>query len=99
MNCTHEVPMHRFLMTLVVLVGMFISLPAYAETPDSGDVDATITSVDQKALTITLSDGKVYSVPEEFDFEGLSKGVKVSVFYTLVDGKRMVNDLQVEGEE
>ena len=91
--------MHRFLMTLVVLIGMFANLPAYAEAPDSGDTDATITSVDQKALTITLSDGKVYSVPEEFDFEGLSKGVKVSVFYTVVGGKRMVNDLQVEGEE
>lgn len=91
--------MHRFLMTLVVLAGMFASLPSYAETSESGDVDATITKVDEKALTISLSDGKVYSVPAEFDFEGLASGVKVSVFYTIIDGKRVVNDLQVEGEE
>jgi len=91
--------MHRLLMTLVVLAGMFISLPTYAENSDSGDVDATITKIDEKALTLTLSDGEIYTVPAEFDFEGLSSGVKVSVFYTVVNGKRVVNDLQVEGEE
>jgi len=91
--------MHRFLMTVIILAGMFASLPGYAEDSDSGDVDATITKVDEKDLTLTLSDGKVYSLPSEFDFQGLSKGVKVSVFYTVIDGKRVVNDLQVEGGE
>lgn len=91
--------MHRFLMTVVVLAGMFVSLPSYAENSDSGDVDATITTIDEKALTLTLSDGETYTVPAEFDFEGLSKGVKVSVFYTVVNGKRIVNDLQVDGAQ
>lgn len=91
--------MHRFLMTLVLLAGIFAGLPAYAENSDSGDVDATITKIDEKGLTLTLSDGNTYSVPAEFDFEGLSKGSKVSVFYTLVNGKRVVNDLQVEGSQ
>lgn len=91
--------LHRFLMTLVLLMGMFAGLPAYAENSDSGDVDATITKIDEKGLTLTLSDGNTYSVPAEFDFEGLAKGAKVAVFYTVVNGKRVVNDLQLEGAE
>ncbi|MBM7327854.1 DUF1344 domain-containing protein, partial [Agrobacterium sp. S2] len=51
--------------------------------------------IDANGLSITLNDGKTYRVPEEFNFEGLKAGVKVVVFYTEVDGKRVVDDLQV----
>ena len=61
----------------------------------SADVESTIKGVDSNALTISLADGKTYVVPEEFNFEGLESGVKVSVFYTVVDGKRLVDDLIV----
>jgi hypothetical protein len=61
----------------------------------SADVEATIDSVDVNALTLTLDDGEVYKVPEEFNFEGLEAGVKVVVFYTEVDGHRVVDDLEV----
>ena len=36
-----------------------------------------------------------YQAPEEFNFEGLEAGVKVLVFYTEVDGKRVINDLEI----
>jgi hypothetical protein len=42
-----------------------------------------------------LDDGKKYQAPEEFNFDGLKKGVKVVVFYTETDGKRVINDLQI----
>lgn len=61
----------------------------------SMDVEATIKAVDTKKLNLTLDDGKVYKVPEEFNFDGLAAGVKVVVFYTVVDGNRVVDDLQV----
>ncbi|SIP97819.1 Protein of unknown function [Rhizobium sp. RU35A] len=61
----------------------------------SMDVEATIKSVDKKKLSFTLDDGKTYKVPEEFNFDGLTSGVKVVVFYTIVDGSRVVDDLQI----
>lgn len=61
----------------------------------SADVESTISKVDENGLSITLSDGKNYKVPEEFNFEGLKAGVKVVVFYTEVDGKRVIDDLEV----
>ena len=61
----------------------------------SVDVESSIKSLDSSGLTITLADGKTYVVPEEFNFEGLEAGMKVSVFYTVVEGKRVVNDLVV----
>jgi hypothetical protein len=38
---------------------------------------------------------KTYQAPSEFNFEGLESGVKVLVFYTEVNGKRMINDLEL----
>lgn len=61
----------------------------------SADVEATIKSVDVSKLMLTLDDGKAYKVPEEFNFDGLSSGVKVLVFYTVVDGTRVVDDLEI----
>jgi hypothetical protein len=46
-------------------------------------------------MSLELDDGKSYAVPAEFNFEGLEPGQKVIVFYTEVDGKRVVDDLEV----
>ncbi len=70
-------------------------LSPLASSAQSVDVEATIKAVDTKKLSITLDDGKTYKVPEEFNFDGLKSGVKVVVFYTVVDGNRMIDDLQV----
>ncbi len=83
----------RFIIaTLLATAGLFSPLSAMAE---SGDVEAVITGVDTEKLSLSLDDGKSYQAPEEFNFEGLKAGVKVIVFYTEVDGKRVINDLQI----
>lgn len=83
----------RFLIaTLLAVVGILSPLSASAE---SADVEAVITKVDLNALSLSLDDGKSYQAPEEFNFEGLEPGVKVLVFYTEVDGKRVINDLEI----
>ena len=83
----------RFLIaTLLAVVGLLSPLSASAE---SADVEATITKIDLNGLSLSLDDGKSYQAPEEFNFEGLEPGVKVLVFYTEVDGKRVINDLEV----
>jgi hypothetical protein len=83
----------RFILALILgMSGLLNPLTASAE---SADVEALIEGVDEDKLTLTLDDGKKYLAPEEFNFEGLKKGVKVVVFYTESDGKRVINDLQV----
>ncbi|PII38434.1 signal peptide protein [Sinorhizobium meliloti CCBAU 01290] len=77
--------------TLMATASLLSPLSALAE---SADVEAVITSVDTDRLSLSLDDGKSYQAPE-FNFEGLEAGVKVLVFYTEVDGKRVINDLEI----
>ncbi|MBP1842404.1 hypothetical protein J2046_000648 [Rhizobium petrolearium] len=84
--------MRILIAALLTTASIFSPLNSWAQ---SADVEATIKSVDTKAYSLTLDDGKTYKVPEEFNFEGLEAGVKVLVFYTVVDGNRVVDDLEV----
>ncbi|MCO5731066.1 DUF1344 domain-containing protein [Rhizobium sp. SSA_523] len=84
--------MRLFLAALLTAASILSPLSGLAQ---SMDVEATIKAVDTKKLSLTLDDGKVYKVPEEFNFDGLQAGVKVVVFFTMVDGNRVVDDLQV----
>lgn len=80
---------------LLVTLGLLMPVASYAQ---SADVEAKISRIDTDKLTIALDDGKTYTVPSEFNFEGLKAGQKVVVFYTMVDGRRIVDDLQVSEE-
>ncbi|MGO4437560.1 DUF1344 domain-containing protein [Rhizobium sp. RAF56] len=84
--------MRFFVATLLAAASILAPVAGFAE---SADVEATIKKVDTKSLSITLDDGKTYQTPEDFDFNGLEVGVKVLVFYTEVDGKRVINDLDI----
>jgi len=84
--------MRLMIAALLATANLFAPLNSFAQ---SVDVESTISKVDVRGLNITLADGKNYKVPEEFNFEGLQPGVKVLVFYTEVDGKRVVDDLEV----
>ncbi len=90
---THRARTMRFIIAALLTTASLLSpLKGFAE---SADVEATIKKVDTGNLSLTLDDGKTYQAPEEFDFNGLKAGVKVIVFYTEVDGRRVINDLQV----
>lgn len=77
---------------LVAVSAMLAPLTAWAQSADATGKIADVSTAEQ---TIKLSDGKVYNTPAEFNFEGLEKNVEVVIFYTVVDGKRMINDLEV----
>ncbi len=84
--------MRMMIAALLAAASLLMPINGFAQ---SVDVEGTISRIDANGLSITLNDGKTYRVPEEFNFEGLKAGVKVVVFYTEVDGKRVVDDLQV----
>ncbi len=77
---------------LLAAAGFLVPINSFAE---NADVEGVIEGVDEDHLTLVLDDGKKYQAPEEFNFDGLKKGVKVVVFYTDTDGKRVINDLQI----
>lgn len=80
---------------IAALIAAAALLAPMAANAESADVEAVITSVDTTGLVLTLDDGKKYQAPEEFNFDGLEPGVKVLVFYTEVDGKRIIDDLEI----
>ncbi|TDH38672.1 DUF1344 domain-containing protein [Pseudohoeflea suaedae] len=83
----------RFVISVLFATSALLSpLAAFAQ---SADVEATITDVSTEKAQIVLDDGETYATPSEFNFEGLESGVRVTVFYTVIDGKRVINDLEV----
>lgn len=81
--------------TAIALSFAIILTPALA-LADSDDTQGTITAIDKDKGTIMLSDGKTYVTPSEFNFDGLEPGVKVVIYYSTTDGKRVIDDLQTE---
>ena len=77
---------------LLAVSAMLAPFSAWAQSADATGTIAEVSTADQ---TIKLSDGKTYNPPAEFNFEGLEKNVEVVIFYTVVDGKRMINDLEL----
>lgn len=78
--------------TLLAMSALLAPLSALAQ---SADIEATITEVSTSDAMIKLDDGETYQTPPEFNFDGLEKGVRVAVFYTVVDKKRVINDLEI----
>ena len=83
--------MRTLITVLFATASLFSPIAALA----SDDVEAVITAVNQDSMTLELDDGKTYTVPAEFNFEGLESGARVLVFYTEVDGSRVIEDMQV----
>lgn len=84
--------MRTVISALLAVSAMLAPLTAWAQSADATGKIADVSTAEQ---TIKLSDGKTYVAPAEFNFEGLDKNVEVVIFYTVVDGKRMINDLEV----
>ncbi len=85
--------MRKIFVTIFGAAALLLPLHANAE---SGEADATITKVKVEAQAIVLDDGKTYTAPAEFDYEGLEPGVKVVIYYTVSGDKRVIDDLVVD---
>ena len=77
---------------LLAVSALLAPITAWAQSADATGKIAEVSTAEQ---TIKLDDGKVYQTPAEFNFEGLDQDVEVVIFYTVVDGKRMINDLEL----
>lgn len=58
------------------------------------DMTGTVKAIDKSHDSITLSDGKTFTLPEGIEAETLKVGEKVKVVYYTKDGKLLVSSIQ-----
>lgn len=80
--------MRTFLIPILVVGVALAAGTAFAAT-DSG----TISAVNPNADSITLSDGKVFTLAEGTEAESLKVGQKVSVVYHMKSGKMVATKI------
>ena len=81
--------MRKLILTLAA-TGMLAG-SALAATPHHAT--GTIKQIDAKAMTLTLNDGSVYSLPQKFKTSNLKAGEKVSVAWDQTGAKKMAQSV------
>lgn len=79
---------------MALLAASYLMAPL-AFAAGNGQLEATIASIDKAGESLSLDDGQTYRLPGEFNFDGLSEGTRVYVFYREEDGERHIVDLEV----
>ncbi|TPL38933.1 DUF1344 domain-containing protein [Mesorhizobium sp. B2-4-6] len=77
----------------VITAAMAIAI-ASAGVAHAKAITGTIASIDKKGDSITLSDGKTFSLPEGIEAETLKIGEKVMVTYSTKAGKLAASSIQ-----
>ena len=80
--------MRRISLASTVAAVLVMAPAAYA-----AEITATVRSVDTKSDSITLSDGKVYVLPEGIEAESIKVGEKVKLTFTPSKGSNRVSSL------
>jgi hypothetical protein len=79
--------MRRFVLTAAAAALILATNAQAAETT------GTVVAVNTKSDSITLSDGKVYTLPEGIEAESLKVGDKVKVTFTQSKGRNRASSL------
>lgn len=78
----------------MLLAAMLVLTPISAAL--AAQTSGTITTISKNADTITLSDGKTYSLPEGIEDTKLHVGEKVRLTYAMSGSKALVSHLVPE---
>ena len=68
---------------------------AMAGIAAAAEAEGQIQAIDKDNLTITLSDGKSYKLPGEFDVDALQEGMDVILAYDEVGGENLITDMEI----
>jgi Cu/Ag efflux protein CusF len=79
---------------LMITAGAAALLAASSFAAFADEVTSSITAVDATAMTVTLEDGKVYALPQDFDVATLTQGEKVKITFEEVDGKLQITAVE-----
>lgn len=61
----------------------------------AAEAEGKIKSVDREKLTITLENGRSYTLPGEFDVDALQEGMQVLIAYDKVGDQNMITDMEL----
>jgi Cu/Ag efflux protein CusF len=78
-----------------ILIGAAAALLMISSAALAAEAEGQIQSIDTDNLTITLTDGKSYKLPGEFDVEALKEGMDVILAYDQVGGENLITDMQL----
>lgn len=81
--------MKKSIIALTAAVALASTGAAFAKT-----VTSTVQSVDKSGDSITLSDGKKFTLPEGIEAETVKVGEKVTVTYSAKAGKLKVSSIR-----
>ncbi|MET0940719.1 MAG: DUF1344 domain-containing protein [Mesorhizobium sp.] len=77
------------------LIGALAGLAMFSSAALAAEAEGQIQSIDKENLTITLSDGKSYKLPGEFDVDALKEGMDVILAYDQVGGENLITDMEL----
>ncbi|HET9535813.1 MAG TPA: DUF1344 domain-containing protein [Mesorhizobium sp.] len=77
------------------LIGALAALAMFSSAVLAAEAEGQIQSIDKENLTITLSDGKSYKLPGEFDVDALKEGMDVILAYDQVGGENLITDMEL----
>lgn len=77
------------------LIGALAALAMFSSAALAAEAEGQIQSIDKENLTITLSDGKSYKLPGEFDVDALKEGMDVILAYDQVGGENLITDMEL----
>ena len=83
--------MRALLASAALAAALLVSPAAFASESATG----TITAVDMDAMTVTLDDGTVYTLPSDYEADTLQVGDMVEISWNMEDGKHMVESLSL----
>ncbi len=77
------------------LIGALAALAIISSAAFAAEAEGQIQAIDKDNLTITLSDGKSYKLPGEFDVDALKEGMDVILAYDQIGGENLITDMEL----
>jgi len=76
--------MRKFVLPMILVASLGVSSMAMAATASPSITEGTIKALNEKAMTLTLSDGSVYSLAKTIKLASLKVGEKVKITWTKI---------------
>lgn len=83
-------------MNRTVVTAAFAAVIASSSLAFADQTTGMVRTFDPSALTLTLQDGSIYYLPQNFKNPGLKAGERVQVSWTSQGGKHMANAVTIQ---
>jgi Cu/Ag efflux protein CusF len=78
-----------------IVSGALAAVLLIANNAFAAEAEGQIKAIDRDNSTITLTDGKSYKLPGEFDVDELKEGMDILLAYDKVGGENLITDMEL----